>query len=73
LAGKLWQTKQYTKGIYQALPSREGVGFLDCLKEERAETDQKKRTGSRQGKQFIPNTDKAKKAGRAARRYRDSK
>lgn len=34
---------------------------------EREETDRKKREGSRQGKQFIPNTDSAKKAGRAAR------
>jgi len=41
--------------------------------EERAETDQKKRTASREGKQFVPNTEKAKKAGRAARRYRDTK
>ena len=43
-------------------------------KEEREETDQKKRAGSRKGKQFVPNTDTAKKAGRAARvakRYRD--
>ncbi len=43
-------------------------------KEERAETDQKKRAGSREGKQFVPNTETAKKAGRAARvakRYRD--
>ena len=43
-------------------------------KEERAETDQEKRAGSREGKQFVPNTETAKKAGRAARvakRYRD--
>ena len=42
-------------------------------KEEREETDQKKRAGSREGKQFIPNTEKAKKAGRAARRYKERK
>lgn len=35
--------------------------------EERQETDQKKREGSKQGKQFIPNTETAKKAGKAAR------
>tara|TARA_B100000085_G_scaffold158270_1_gene143820 strand:+ start:43517 stop:43750 length:234 start_codon:yes stop_codon:yes gene_type:complete len=39
-------------------------------KEEREDTDRKKRAGSRKGKQFIPNTDKAKKAGRAARMYK---
>jgi hypothetical protein len=38
-----------------------------------AETDQKKRTGSREGKQFVPNTERAKKAGRAARRYKQGK
>jgi hypothetical protein len=59
--------KGYTK---RYLPEK---AWASLSKEERAETDQKKRTGSRQGKQFIPNTDKAKKAGRAARRYRDSK
>jgi hypothetical protein len=59
--------KGYTK---RYLPES---AWASLSKEERAETDQKKRTGSRQGKQFIPNTDKAKKAGRAARRYRDSK
>lgn len=40
---------------------------------ERRATDQKKRQGSRQGKQFIPNTPTAAKAGkavRAASRYR---
>ena len=40
-------------------------------KEEREDTDRKKRAGSRQGKQFVPNTEKAKKAGRAARRYKN--
>jgi hypothetical protein len=40
-------------------------------KEEREDTDRKKRAGSRKGKQFVPNTEKAKKAGRAARRYKN--
>ena len=40
-------------------------------KEEREDTDRKKREGSRKGKQFVPNTEKAKKAGRAARRYKN--
>jgi hypothetical protein len=47
--------------------------WASLSKEERAETDQKKRAGSREGKQFVPNTERAKKAGRAARRYKDSK
>jgi len=39
-------------------------------KEEREDTDRKKRAGSRKGKQFVANTDKAKKAGKAARMYK---
>ncbi len=60
--------KGYTK---RYLPK---AAWASLSKEERAETDQKKRAGSREGKQFVPNTDTAKKAGRAARvakRYRD--
>jgi len=38
-------------------------------KEERKKTDDKKKAASRKGEQFVPNTEKAKKAGRAARRY----
>ncbi len=60
--------KGYTK---RYLPEK---AWASLSKEERAETDQKKRAGSREGKQFVPNTDTAKKAGRAARvakRYRD--
>jgi len=60
--------KGYTK---RYLPES---AWASLSKEERAETDQKKRAGSRKGKQFVPNTDTAKKAGRAARvakRYRD--
>jgi hypothetical protein len=66
-----WQTRLYKRDTPSVTFQRRLWASLS--KEERAETDQKKRTGSRQGKQFIPNTDKAKKAGRAARRYRDSK
>jgi hypothetical protein len=39
-------------------------------KEEREDTDRKKREGSRKGKQFVGNTEKAKKAGKAARMYK---
>jgi hypothetical protein len=59
--------KGYTK---RYLPEKT---WASLSKEERAETDQKKREGSREGKQFVPNTERAKKAGRAARRYRNSK
>jgi hypothetical protein len=38
--------------------------------EERDKTDAKKRAGSRQGKQFVANTEKAKKASKAARMYK---
>ena len=41
--------------------------WASLSKEERQETDQKKRAGSKEGKQFVSNTDAAKKAGRAAR------
>ena len=46
----------------------------DMPKEEREETDRKKRAGSKEGKQFVPNTETAKKAGkavRAAKRYKN--
>jgi hypothetical protein len=43
------------------------AAWAKMSKEERKETDDKKKAGSRQGKQFVPNTDKAKKASRAAR------
>ena len=48
--------------------------WASLSKEERQETDQKKRAASREEKQFVSNTDAAKKAGRAARaakRYKD--
>jgi hypothetical protein len=41
--------------------------WASLSKEEREQTDQKKRVGSKEGKQFVSNTDAAKKAGRAAR------
>jgi hypothetical protein len=58
----------YTK---RYLPAK---AWASLSKEEREETDQKKRAASREGKQFVSNTDAAKKAGRAARaakRYKD--
>ena len=45
-------------------------------KEERRETDEKKKAGSREGKQFVPNTERAKKARKAvskATRYKMNK
>jgi hypothetical protein len=59
--------KGYTK---RYLPES---AWASLSKEEREETDQKKRAGSREGKQFVGNTERAKKAGRAARRYKESK
>lgn len=53
--------KGYTK---RYLPEK---AWALLSKEEREETDQKKRAGSREGKQFIKNTEAAEKAGRAAR------
>ena len=44
--------------------------WASLSKEEREDTDRKKREGSRKGKQFVPNTKKAKKAGKAARMYK---
>jgi len=38
--------------------------------EERDKTDAKKRAASKTGKQFVANTEKAKKAGKAARMYK---
>ena len=48
--------------------------WASLSKEEREKTDRKKRAGSREGKQFVPNTETAKKAGkavRAAKRYKN--
>jgi len=59
--------KGYTK---RYLPEK---AWASLSPEERKDTDQKKRAGSKQGKQFVANTEKAKRAGRAARRYKDNK
>ena len=59
--------KGYTK---RYIPEK---AWASLSPEEREDTDQKKRTGSKQGKQFVANTEKAKRAGRAARRYKDNK
>jgi len=59
--------KGYTK---RYLPEK---AWASLSPEEREETDQKKKAGSKQGKQFVANTEKAKRAGRAARRYKDNK
>ena len=48
------QTKRY-------LPEK---AWASLSKEERAKTDAKKKTGSKQGKQFVPNTEAAKKASK---------
>lgn len=53
--------KGYTK---RYLPES---AWASLSKEERQETDRKKRAASREGKQFVANTDAAQKAGRAAR------
>lgn len=53
--------KGYTK---RYLPES---AWASLSKEERQETDQKKRAASREGKQFVANTEAAKKAGKAAR------
>ena len=48
--------------------------WASLSKEEREETDRKKRTGSKEGEQFVPNTETAKKASkavRAAKRYKN--
>tara|TARA_R100001015_G_C4503211_1_gene77118 strand:+ start:250 stop:453 length:204 start_codon:yes stop_codon:yes gene_type:complete len=47
--------------------------WASLSKEEREKTDQKKRAGSRKGKQFVANTKKARMAGKAARKYKESK
>lgn len=60
--------KGYTK---RYLPES---AWASLSEKERAKTDAKKKAGSKQGKQFVPNTEAAKKAGKAARaskRYKD--
>jgi hypothetical protein len=51
------QTKRY-------LPEK---AWASLSKEERTKTDEKKKAGSKEGKQFVPNTERARKASRAAR------
>jgi len=53
--------KGYTK---RYLPEK---AWASLSKDDREETDRKKREGSKKGKQFIPNTERAKKAGKAVR------
>jgi len=47
--------------------------WASLSKEEREDTDRKKREGSRKGKQFVPNTEKAKKASKSARMYKEKR
>ena len=58
----------YTK---RYLPEK---AWASLSKEEREETDRKKRAGSKEGEQFVPNTETAKKASKAvrvAKRYKN--
>ena len=57
-------------GTKRYLPEK---AWASLSPKEREDTDQKKRAGSKQGKQFVANTEKAKRAGRAARRYKANK
>jgi len=61
MADKAIQSDGTTK---RYLPKK---AWASLSKEERAETDAKKRAGSKKGKQFVENTKAAKKAGKAAR------
>ena len=65
MADKAIQSDGTTK---RYLPKK---AWASLSKEEREDTDRKKREGSRKGKQFVENTEKAKKAGRAARMYKN--
>jgi len=51
------QTKRY-------LPEK---AWASLSKEERNKTDEKKKAGSKQGKQFVPNTEAAKKTSKKAK------
>ena len=61
MADKAIQSDGTTK---RYLPKK---AWASLSKEEREDTDRKKREGSRKGKQFVPNTEAARKAGKAAR------
>ncbi len=67
MADKAIQSDGTTK---RYLPKK---AWAKLSKKEREDTDRKKRAGSRKGKQFVSNTEKAKQASRAARRYKNSK
>ena len=67
MADKAIQSDGTTK---RYLPKK---AWAKLSKKEREDTDRKKRAGSRKGKQFVPNTEKAKKASKAARRYKQQK
>ena len=67
MADKAIQSDGTTK---RYLPKK---AWAKLSKKEREDTDRKKRVGSRKGKQFVSNTEKAKKASRAARRYKNLK
>jgi hypothetical protein len=64
MADKAIQSDGTTK---RYLPKK---AWASLSKKEREDTDRKKREGSRKGKQFVANTEKAKKAGKAARMYK---
>ena len=64
MADKAIQSDGTTK---RYLPKK---AWASLSKEEREDTDRKKREGSRKGKQFVANPEKAKKAGKAARMYK---
>lgn len=64
MADKAIQSDGTTK---RYLPKK---AWASLSKEERDKTDAKKRAASKKGKQFVPNTEKAKKASRSARMYK---
>ena len=64
MADKAIQSDGTTK---RYLPKK---AWAKLSKKEREDSDRKKREGSRKGKQFVANTEKAKKAGKAARMYK---
>ena len=51
-------------GTKRYLPEK---AWASLSKEERVKTDAKKKAGSKQGKQFVSNTEAAKKASKKAR------
>jgi hypothetical protein len=64
MADKAIQSDGTTK---RYLPKK---AWASLSKEERDKTDAKKRAASKKGKQFVSNTEKAKKASRSARMYK---